>query len=106
MIFSKLVMGNIVKSMQKKCKHDYLPWANVHGDLTDDMKCRTVLVCKNCGKKVFKNEYIPAPLNYNAILEFYYLKGKLKDSTAAYEAVEGTLVRNKKQFLELFGDKY
>lgn len=99
-------MSNIVENMQRKCKHDYLPWANVHGELTDDIKCRTVLVCKNCGRKVFTDKYIPAPLNYNAILEFYYLSEKLKDSTVAYEAVEDRLVRNKKQFLDLFGDKY
>ena len=67
---------------------------------------RTVLLCRNCGKRKFVRDYIPAPLNYSAVLEFCYLDKKLGDSTAAYEAVKDRLIKNKKQFLELFGDKY
>lgn len=92
--------------MWKKCKHDYQPWANVHGDLINDMNCRTVFLCKNCGKRKFVGDYIPAPLNYSAVLEFCYLDKKLGDSDAAYETVKDRLIKNKKQFLELFGDKY
>jgi len=46
------------------CKHNYKPWANVHGDAINDLGFRTVLYCTKCKKFKYVSEFIPAPIDY------------------------------------------
>ena len=50
---------NLIK--QITCSHNYVPWANIYGDLIEDFDgSRTVLMCTKCHKRLFINEYIDA----------------------------------------------
>lgn len=69
-------LNKIIK--QLVCKHDYFPWANVHGDLINDFNCRTVLLCRKCYKRKMIKPYISAPYSYNYILHCIY---KLQQET-------------------------
>ena len=74
-------------------EHDYQPWANVHGDLINDMNCRTVLVCRNCGKRKFVGDYIPAPLNYSAVLDTITIYDYYNDNFSYQDILtEGQLI--------------
>lgn len=84
------------------CKHNYKPWANVHGDFINWMNCRTVLICTKCGKRKFIKDYIEAPLNYNNMFNYIALKREGRDDLA--ESYFKYIIKDEKLFLELFGD--
>ncbi len=86
------------KIKQLCCKHDYKLFANVYGDLVNDLNARTVYICKKCGKRRFDWKYREAPINYNRFLQdcaAYKKTGNLDISS-------GT-IKNNKQYKELFG---
>lgn len=76
---------NLIK--QITCSHNYVPWANIYGDLIEDFDgSRTVLMCTKCHKRLFINEYIDAPLNYNKILHCIQLiRDKSPENKIQYE---------------------
>lgn len=87
------------KSKQLFCKHNYQPWANIYGDLINDLNSRTVLLCPKCKKRKFIKEYIEAPINYNCFFNYCALhraKSSLADSYMDH------VFKDKKQFVELF----
>lgn len=48
------------------CKHNYVAVANGHGDMINDLKGkRTYVVCTNCGKGKWVDDYIFAPYDYS-----------------------------------------
>lgn len=51
-----------------------MPLANIYGDLVIDINARTLMVCLKCGKLKYSKKYIKAPLNYNALNIFNYMK--------------------------------
>lgn len=83
------------------CRHDYKPWANVHGDMINKMNCRTVLLCTKCGKRKFIKDYIPAPLNYGAIFDYYYYMA-LYGADTAMDIVYDSLVKDEELFQKFF----
>lgn len=84
------------------CKHNYIPLANIHGDMIHATGCRTLMICSKCNKIKFIKEYIEAPLSYNAICEFIYFK-KAAGEEVAWDRVKDYIFKNKQQFMELFG---
>lgn len=65
------------------CKHEYIPLANIHGDLAVELNFkRTVLVCKKCYKRKYIEEYIPAPYSYAHILKACSLLKEGKEEEA------------------------
>lgn len=90
----KIIMLLKYRLKQLFCKHDYRLWANVYGDLINEMNCRTVMLCPRCGKRKYVGEYIEAPCNFNSII------GLLSDYTLPVNSV----IKNEDQFLSIFGD--
>lgn len=91
--------------MKLFCKHDYKPWANVHGDLINWMGgIRTVLYCKKCGKRKYIKDYIEAPLNYNAICNYISVL-KYEGKELANELFGDDIFKDVNLYLELFGDR-
>lgn len=87
----------------RRCKHEYLPLANTHGDWINHTKFRTVLRCKKCGKLKYVKEYIEAPLNYGALWNYYALRDSFgKD--VAYSLVKDYIFKDKEQFMHLWGE--
>lgn len=85
------------------CKHDYKPWANVYGDLINDVNARTVMQCTKCGKRVFKKEYIRAPIDYNNFMEWaYYMKMFKKTNNEEYERRADSLIKKVCKDVPLF----
>lgn len=65
------------------CKHEYVPFANIHGDLAVEMNFkRTVLICKKCHKRKYIEKYIPAPYSYMQVLKACALLKEGKDVEA------------------------
>ena len=85
------------KLKQLFCKHDYRLWANVYGDLQEDLKCKTIFLCPKCGKRKFIDEFIEAPCNYNEIA--HYISDPLNISV-----LYNKVVKNEEQFISIFGD--
>jgi len=65
------------------CKHEYVPFANIHDDLAVEMNFkRTVLICKKCHKRKYISNYIPAPYSYTQILKVCALLKEGKEGEA------------------------
>ena len=86
------------------CKHDYIPLANIYGDMIHATGCRTVIICKKCGKIKFVKDFIDAPLVYNAICEFTYFK-KVAGEEVAWNRVKDYIFKDINQFIFLFGGR-
>lgn len=62
------------------CFHKYKPFANIYGDMINDLGGRTVLKCCKCNKRKIVKNYIPAKYNYNKFLYLIYLyKDKIEE---------------------------
>ena len=58
------------------CRHNYIPWASVDEELSQEYfngKVRTVYICTKCRKRKYSKKEVPAPLNYSDILDMMYL---------------------------------
>lgn len=80
------------------CKHNYTLFANIYGDLINDLDARTVYICKKCGKRRFGREYVEAPINYNLFLRdcaTYKKTGNLD--------ISSDTIKDSKQYKELVG---
>ena len=98
------MMKKYSKRKQKYCRHEYRPWANIYGDLINDFDSRTIMMCPKCGKRMFIGPYIEAPINYNSFLEFAARFFKFENFDSLWEQTGQYIIKNKKQYLELFGD--
>lgn len=85
------------KLKQIFCKHDYRLWANVYGQLAEDLNCKTMYLCPKCGKRRFIKEFIEAPCNYNEIA--LYISDPLNVSV-----LYNSIIKNEEQFISIFGD--
>lgn len=47
------------------CKHKCIVLANSHGDLINALNKRTYVICVNCGKGFWIEDYIEAPYGYS-----------------------------------------
>ena len=83
------------------CKHDYIPFANLYGDLINSLGYRTVFWCKKCGKMRFSEELVPAPVNYNYIVYYLHLQSVLPEEEA-WNKVFPHIFSNVNQFKELY----
>lgn len=85
------------------CKHNYKPWANVHGDAINDLKFRTVLYCTKCGKFKYVSEYIPAPIDY--VQAMAYLLALKDHNTKKADKLKVFIVKDWKMYKEYFGQE-
>ena len=84
------------------CKHDYYPWANIYGDVATELGCRTVAICRKCGKRKYLRELYPAPLNYNAVVEFWSLLAVMNEEEA-FELTCENMIQDYKLFVKYIG---
>lgn len=91
-------MKNLKKIKSMFCKHDYKLFANIYGDLVNDLNAKTVFICKKCGKRKFISNYIEAPINYNNFLYDCYQYRKTGNLNISSETI-----KNKSQYKEIFG---
>lgn len=49
-------------------KHQFEPWANIYGDVINDMNARGVMKCKFCNRLKFVPELLPVTKSYNDYL--------------------------------------
>lgn len=86
----------------KRCKHEFLPLANTHGDWINHTGFRTMLLCPHCGKVKYVEDYIEAPLDFGSIWNYYELKKHL-GADIAYEWVKDTIFKDEKLFINTWG---
>lgn len=82
------------------CRHNYVLFANIYGDLINDLNARTIYICKKCGKRKFEKDYKEAPVNYNKFLQDCATYKKTGDLN-----ISSDTIRDTKQYKELFGPK-
>lgn len=97
-------MKNFFKNIIHKCKHDYVPWANTHGDWINCTNFRTVLICRKCGKRKYIKDYIYAPLNYGSIWN-YLAACKYDGKEFADKNFLNSIFKDKELYIKLFIDK-
>ena len=83
------------------CKHDYITFANLYGDLINSLGYRTVFWCKKCGKMKFSKELVPAPINYNSLIYYLHLQTILSEEEA-WDEVFPQIFSDVNQFRELY----
>lgn len=84
------------------CKHDYVPWANTHGDWINWTNFRTVMMCTKCGKRNYLKNYIPAPCDYGAVMN-WVLCARYDEIELADSLFGKDIVKDKELFSMLFG---
>ena len=90
---------------QLTCKHEYLPWANVHGDFIHYMGgVRTVLYCPKCGKRKYIKEYIEAPIHYNYLWN-YLAAWKYDGKEFADKNFKDGIFKDVELYIKLYGGK-
>ena len=102
-IITTTLWGKLMRVKKLFCKHDYIPFANLYGDLINSLGCRTVFWCKKCGKMKFSEEFVPAPVNYNLIVYYMHLQDVMPEEEA-WDKVFPDIFSNVRQFKELYID--
>lgn len=99
---------NKFKSKQIFCKHNYKVWANIYGDMRNDLNASTVLYCPKCGKRKYIKEYIEAPIDYNMFFAYIHTY-KSKNPTTQHFAeniILPSIIKNRELFNKTFGEEY
>ena len=83
---------------QTFCRHKYKLFANIYGDLVNQLNARTVMLCSKCGRRKFLKAFIDAPINYNNFLQ----DCALYQQTGVLQISQRTL-KNSQQYDEIWG---
>lgn len=95
-----------MKIRQLFCRHKFLPWANITGDLIYDFQgCRTVMQCKKCGKRNFIEPYLEAPLDYNNIISYVAGHYQGMEEKDLWDKFGKFIIKDKDGYIESFGNR-
>ena len=99
---------NKLRSKQIFCHHNYKVWANIYGDMRNDLKAKTVLYCPKCGKRKYIKEYIEAPIDYNMFFAYMHTYNSKNPTTRhfAENIIRPSIIKNRDLFNKTFGEEY